>query len=174
MVSGDDARLGSAGAELGLELLGVPGAGPLVGVVGDLVAREHARRRSVALRTAEQLSGLTREQLGDVLRTSPGMVNATVAFLYAVGEAGDDDVLVMIGAAMARALRGASEERRDPLTEERLVLRALRGLTSEHVRLMIAMRGYIRTNPDIPISIDQLREQNLVPERLLLSLLTYL
>lgn len=169
--------LAAAAIETSLDLAGIPAAGGVVGVVGDLVLREHRRRRSVALTTAEQLSGLTREQIADALRLSPGAINATVAFLYAVGEAGDDDVLRMIGATLAQALRGAAGEPRSPLSEEQLVLRALRGLTSDHVRLMVAIRQYESErakHSDIPISIEQLRDLGIVPSRLVASLLAYL
>jgi hypothetical protein len=177
MAANDDGKLAAAAAEVALDLAGVPGAGSLVGLVADLVGKEHHRRQSVALRTAEQLSGLSREELADVLRSSRPAVNATVAFLFAVGEAGDDEVLEMIGATLAQALRGASEDPRSPLSEEQLVLRALRGLTSDHVRLMVSMREFEperAMHNDNPISGDQLRDRGIVPGRLLTSLLAYL
>jgi predicted transcriptional regulator len=118
----------------------IPVIGPIAGLFTKRsvakIREEHARRVSIALRAAERLSGMTREELGDAIAEDPRLVPLVTRVLYAAGMNGHDRTLAAMGTALGDAVRD-----RDRLGEVELILAALADLGAEHVILLGVLGG---------------------------------
>lgn len=110
----------------------IPGVGPLVapfaGPLVQALTAERARRRSVAIKAAEHASGMSREDLEELLATDPRLVSLTITLLYAAGMNGHDETLQRLGTVLgfAAAQPQFAEEAAD-------CLEALKGLRDGHL-----------------------------------------
>ena len=98
------------------------------------VAEERGRRASVALKAAERISGLTREQLDDLIADDPRTISLTIRLLQAAGNSGEESVLIMIG-----ALAGAGYKEPDTAQRQETLLLAIEGLTAGHVNMLAVL-----------------------------------
>jgi hypothetical protein len=134
----------SVGLEIGLlavaGLAGVPFLEPALSRLVDPLVAEQARRQSKALKAAEQLSGLSREQLADRISANPKSIQILTRFLFAAGQNGHDEILEMIGRSLVRNLEALEADKADQLLEEEMILLALQDLTPLHVSVMLAIR----------------------------------
>lgn len=73
------------------------------------VVAEQKRNRSRALRAAELMSGLSREDLAETIADNPRLVPLLTRVLYVSAMTGQDEVLAALGAALGAA---ASDEQR--------------------------------------------------------------
>ena len=108
--------------------------GPFVRRMSRAVREEHARRQSVALRSAERRSGLSREDLEEHIASDPDLMPLAVRVLYAAGSTGDEKLLKLLGAALGDAASGADEE-------AALVVGVLSALTPSHLKVMETLSG---------------------------------
>ena len=115
---------------------GVPLIDPLVQWMLTPLSQEIARRRSVALRTAEALAGCSREELSDRLSANPMGVDRLIRVIYAAGMNGSDGVLRMMGRCLVRGLDAAEQGDAERLEQESALLDSLDGLTPRHVRML--------------------------------------
>jgi hypothetical protein len=117
--------LSTSYAEKALEQ--IPGFGWLIAPLGkrgaEAVAREWARNRSVALRAAERVSGMSREELEDAISANPGAASLTVRLLLAAGMNGYDATLKGMGATLGHAVHEP-----DLISEAELILAAMADL----------------------------------------------
>lgn len=81
----------------------VPGAGPVLRRGLRAVSQEWSRNHSMALEAAEDASGLTREQLADLLAEDAAFVPLSVRLLYAAGINGYEPTLRAVGAIFGQA-----------------------------------------------------------------------
>ena len=114
-----------------LELIGIP-TGALE-LLGRAALKERARRVSVALKAAEDLTGRTREELSAWAENTPGSLSLTIRVLFAAGNSGNDAVLQMLGAALGRAHSTNSAS-----GEHELLVSAIDGLTREQLIVLAA------------------------------------
>jgi hypothetical protein len=116
----------------------IPGIGPMLGPTGkkiaDLLVGEHVRRISVAMRAAEELSTLKREELEEELVARPEAWPLLIRVLQMAGQNGHDHMLRVIGQSLARGL--GDETRR---FEEELLLVAIGDLLPVHFHVLKAV-----------------------------------
>lgn len=114
----------------------VPGTGWLTEILLDRVANEHAQRASQALRVAEAASGMSREELADLLDRQPELVSLYLQVLYAAGMNGHDQVLRAMGAAMGLAAAAVQSDDRGTFEDIELVLRAMKDFTPRQFQVL--------------------------------------
>ena len=122
------------GASVGALSLGL-----LSGPVARLSAKaraELARNRSTAVRAAETLTGMAREDLGERIADNPQLVPIAARVLWQAGMTGQDEVLEALGAVLGNA--AAHPERSD---EAELLLLGVESIRRQHIRLLRAMSG---------------------------------
>lgn len=134
-MSDNDATLveQTVAAALGL----VPSLGVLTPAAERLlvkVRQERARRVSHALRTAERVTGLTREELTDRIEADPRLVPLYVRILYAAGMNGADDTLAAMGATL-----GVAVGDEDRLEDAEIIMAALQDLGDHHFVVLRAL-----------------------------------
>jgi hypothetical protein len=123
----------------------VAGAVESIPVVGPILApffkrgsrrirEEWARNTSKALRAAERASGMTREQLADVISEDPRLIPLVTRVLFAAGMTGQDSILRALGTALGDAAREP-----DKLDEAELLLIGMTDLRRHHVVLLEIM-----------------------------------
>lgn len=117
----------------------VPGTGWLTDKVLDRVAREHEQRASKALRVAENASGMSREELADLLDGQPELVPLYLQVLYAAGMNGHEQVLRAMGAAMGLAAAAARSGDGDSFDDIELALRAMKDFTPRQFQVLQAI-----------------------------------
>lgn len=117
----------------------MPGTGWLTERLLDRVAREHAQRASEALRVAETASGMSREELADLLDRQPELVPLYLQVLYAAGMNGHEQVLRAMGAAMGLAAAAARSGDRDLFDDIELVLRTMKDFTPRQFQVLQAV-----------------------------------
>ena len=146
-----------------ISLLGLP-AGVFVHV-GGLVLTERQRRISVALQTAEALTGLAREDLDEQIAGRPELVPLVVRVLQAAGNTGNDRTLQALGAAVGRAVN-------DPPSRphQEMLVMALDGLTDEHIAVLAVCTSDPKTTDAVVAAVDGLVDRAVV-EMALMSLL---
>lgn len=108
-----------------------PGTGPVARRALTAVSREWSRNHSTALRAAETSSGLSREQLTDLLDENPAFVPLSVRLLYAAGMNGYEPTLKAMGAVFGHAV--ADPSRMDECT---VILSSLTDLSAAHVAVL--------------------------------------
>jgi hypothetical protein len=107
---------------------------PLVGRAVDAVRAGHAKNASIALRAAERVSGLTREDLQDKIADNPRLVPLLTRVLFSAGMTGYDEVLDAIGAALGEAVRDPSK-----VDEAEVLLTAVADLRALHILVLRAV-----------------------------------
>lgn len=112
----------------------IPGVGAAAEALVRKVRQEHQRRRSIALRAAEDASGLTREEIAEAIAKEPRLVPLVTRVLYAAGMNGHDATLKAMGAALGQAVG-----RPDAIDEAELILTALADLTDNHARTLLLL-----------------------------------
>lgn len=134
----DDSPSGDDVAEVAADVLAVllvgvpiPGMGVLTRRISRAVIDERRRRTSVALATAERLSGRTREELAQEIADDPALHPLLTRLLFAAGTNGHDRTLRAMGGALGEAVR-----ERGRIDECDLLLQSLDGMTEDHVRLL--------------------------------------
>jgi hypothetical protein len=115
-------------------LLPIPGVGVLTERAVRRVREETERRRSVALKAAERVSGMTREEIGERIGHDPRFLSLVTRVLHAAGMNGHDGTLKAMGVALGRA---ATDPGR--VDEAELVLTVLSDLTEHHARVLLLL-----------------------------------
>jgi len=121
----------------------VPGSGPALQLLAQKIRQERERSASTALTRAEQITGLTREELADEIARDPRLVPLAARLLHAAGMNGHDRTLQAMGAAL-----GAAVNRRESLDECELILTALGDLTDSHAAVLAVMAQEVPGEPD--------------------------
>lgn len=129
-----DDELGPVGHAVVFDLLDLVGVPSETLRLFEVAARkERARRVSVALRAAEDLTGRSRETLALAVSDSPQMLSLTIRVLLAAGNSGNDAVLQMLGQSLGRAYKTESAT-----GEQELLVSAIEGLTQEQLIVLAA------------------------------------
>ena len=85
----------------------IPGVGPLLAPLAKRafksIREEWARNSSKALRAAERISGMSREELSDRISDDPRLIPLVTRVLYAAGMTGQDTILRALGTALGDA-----------------------------------------------------------------------
>lgn len=87
--------------ELASSLL--PGSGPVIERLATKVEEELTRSQSRALAVAEQVSGLSREELAERIAADPRLIPLLTRLAYTAGMTGRDELLQTLGAAFGHA-----------------------------------------------------------------------
>ncbi|MEV8029147.1 hypothetical protein [Cellulosimicrobium funkei] len=114
----------------------IPGFGWLFGRLSARLRAEWQRNTSTALRVAEGVAGMSREDLEDCIAADPDMIPLYMHVLWAAGMNGHDATLRAMGAALGDAARGKRDGRPDGFEEAEDVLRAMRDFTPRHFRAL--------------------------------------
>jgi hypothetical protein len=161
---GGDSEGGKYVADYAGELAGLvaPGFGTVAKWLTGHASREWERNRSVALHAAEQLSGMTREEIGEAVAEDPRLVPLVTRLLHTAGTNGHDRTLKAMGAAFGDAVR-----HRDAIDECELILTSLADLTDAHTVVLLKLTEdapYIE--PYDPSRPDQQRGRAWQPQSL--------
>lgn len=131
------------GALAGVVTLGI-GTDPVARLTATARA-ELARTRSVALGAAEDLTGMTREELGDRIAANPRLVPIAVRVLWQAGMTGQDEVLEALGAVLGDA--AADPGKAD---EAEVLLLGIEAIRRQHIALLRVMAGTPRWKSEDP------------------------
>jgi hypothetical protein len=116
-------------------LAGLFPGGSLVGVglrrLTRAVVAEQKRNRSRALRAAEAMSGLSREDLAETIADNPRLVPLLTRVLHVSAMTGQDEVLTALGAALGAA--AADEQKID---EAEFMLARVEELRRHHFQIL--------------------------------------
>lgn len=135
----------------------VAGATELIPFVGSIAApvakrfskkvrEEWARNHSKALRAAERISEMSREDLADRISEDPRLIPLAVRVLYAAGMTGQDAILRALGTALGEAVRDPEK-----IDEVELLLIGMADLRSQHVVILEIMSAPLQgSTPDDP------------------------
>jgi hypothetical protein len=113
-----------------------PGLGVLGGRLARLVQDEWAKNTSRALREAERISGLSREDLEELLISHPEAVPLLQQVLYAAGTNGHDRTLRAMGAGLGLAAQAAGRRDDHALADIEGSLRAIREFDYRHFAVL--------------------------------------
>jgi hypothetical protein len=87
----------------------IPVVGPVLAPLGkrawESIRDEWAKNHSKALRAAERVSGMSREDLADRISENPRLIPLAVRVLYTAGMTGQDTILQALGTAFGDAVR---------------------------------------------------------------------
>lgn len=100
-------------------------------IFGKPVVAEWQRNNSDLIRRAEKISGLSREDIAELLETHPDLVPLTTRILFAAGMRHSDEVLKALSAVLADAL--VNPERVD---DAQVYVDVLEKLGAHHIRLL--------------------------------------
>lgn len=92
---------------------------------------EWRRNSSKALHAAEQVSGMSREELADAIAEDRRLLPLITRVLYSAGMAGQDEVLIALGTAFGDAVRDRSY-----IDEAELLLIVLTDLRPHHIAVL--------------------------------------
>lgn len=123
-----DLIVGAVGLLLG------PISEPLAAKLVDQLRAEHARNASKAIRAAERITGLSREDLQERIADDPRLVPLFVRVLFSAGMTGYDEVLEAMGVALGRAIMAPSY-----VDDAEVLLTAMSDLRAHHVRVLRAV-----------------------------------
>lgn len=98
---------------------------------GKPLVAEWQRNGSDLIRRAEKISGLSREDISELLETHPDLVPLTTRILFAAGTRHSDEVLKALSAVLADAL--VNPERVD---DAQVYVDVLEKLGAHHIRLL--------------------------------------
>jgi hypothetical protein len=132
----------------------VPGIGPLLAPFAKRASRsireEWERNHSKALRAAERISGMSREELADNISDDPRLIPLATRVLYAAGMTGQDAILRALGTALGDAVRD-----RERIDEVELLLIGMANLRQQHIIILEMMnRPSRRGDPPYWVSED--------------------
>lgn len=114
----------------------------LVGILLKGATDEWKRRASLCIRLAEQHSGLSREDISEILETDPQLVTLTNRVLYSAGLRGSDEVLLGLSAVLGDAMRGPHKT-----DEAEVYVSILEKLTTPHIELLRYAHGLSQETP---------------------------
>ncbi len=147
-----------AGGALGL----VPFLGPILAPFGQRgskrIREEWARNASKALRAAERISGMSREELGDRISEDPRLIPLVIRVLYTAGMTGQDAILAALGTALGSAVRDP-----DKADEAELLLIGMANLRRHHI-LILKIMTVNRPHPTEPDTFIYWLPENLANE----------
>lgn len=112
----------------------LPGSGFVMGRLSRAVATEWRQNASKALRAAERVSGLSREDLEERIAGDPALVPLLTRLLYTAGMTGQEQTLRAMGAALGDAVRDPAR-----VGDAELILMGLAELREQHVALLRMM-----------------------------------
>ncbi|MBC9225169.1 hypothetical protein GL325_02415 [Aeromicrobium sp. 636] len=109
----------------------VPGMGALVGRLWEGMTREWETNRSIALRAAQEISGLSREDLAERIDSYPELVPALTRVLWEAAMTGRTKLLESMGAVF-----GAAIDDLEHLPDYEMVLTGLSSLTGTDILVL--------------------------------------
>jgi hypothetical protein len=109
------------------------------------IREEWARNHSKALRAAELITGMSREDRGDRISENPRLIPLTTRVLYAAGMTGQDTILRALGAALGEAIQDPEK-----IDEAGLLLSGMAELREHHIVILNIMTEKLPhpTEPD--------------------------
>lgn len=114
----------------------VPGAGPVIAQLWKGMVAEWDTNRSVALRIAENVSGLSREDLAERIECRPELVPALTRLMWEAAMTGQTELLETMGAAF-----GAAVGDLERLPDYEMVLSGLSQLVGSDIQILKEIRG---------------------------------
>jgi hypothetical protein len=102
------------------------------------VREEWARNHSKALRAAERISGMSREELADNISEDPRLIPLAIRVLYAAGMTGQDVILRALGTALGEAVVD-----REKIDEAEILLIGLADLRKQHIAILRIMSAEV-------------------------------
>ena len=130
-----------AGVSIVAALSGVPLVDPLLQLLFNPLSAEIDRRRSVALRSAEDLAGCSREELADRIGSNPLGVDRLIRVLYSAGMNRHDSILKMMGRTLVAGLAASEVGDSELLDREEALLITLEKVEPRHVRMLVVIEG---------------------------------
>lgn len=113
----------------------IPGIGwlmaPLARGLSRSIREETKRNTSKALRAAERISGMNREELSDRISENPRLVPLVTRVLYTAGMTGQDTILKALGTALGEAVRNSEK-----IDEAELLLVGMADLREYHIDIL--------------------------------------
>lgn len=100
------------------------------------VREEWERNASKALRAAENASGMTREDLAELVENDPRAMPLYLQILWAAGMNGHDKTLRAMGAVFGHAADASARNDDEGFEDAELALRAMAGLGRRHFRVL--------------------------------------
>jgi hypothetical protein len=126
----------------------IPLIGPLSAVfakrMSKKVREEWARNNSEALKAAERMSGLSREELADRISENPRLIPLVIRVLYTAGMTGQSTILRALGTTLGDAVRDPKK-----IDEAELLLIGMANLRRHHIVILEIMTG-TRPHPTEP------------------------
>lgn len=124
----------------------LPGGGPLAKWFIDNIVAERNRRTSLALKTAEHYSGMSREDLAERIAEDATLHPLWLRILHAAGMLGHDDTLQAMGCALSDAITHPEK-----VDECQLILTALTDLGPTHTSLLklLSTEGPLRGEANV-------------------------
>lgn len=114
----------------------VPGAGPVIARLWNSMVAEWDTNRSVALRIAETVSGLRREDLAERIERRPELVPALTRLMWEAAMTGRTELLETMGAAF-----GAAVGDLERLPDYEMVLSGLSQLVGSDIQILKEIRA---------------------------------
>ena len=100
-------------------------------IFGKPILAEWQRNSSDLIRRAEKISGLSREDIAELLETHPDLVPLTTRILFAAGTRHSDEVLKALSAVLAYALVNP-----EGVDDAQVYVDVLEKLGAHHIRLL--------------------------------------
>lgn len=126
----------------------IPFVGPSLAVFtkrgSKKIREEWIRLTSKALRTAERVSGLSREDLADRISEDPRLIPLVIRVLYTAGMTGQDVILRALGTAFGDAVRNPEK-----IDEAELLLIGMSNLRRHHIDVLEIMSENL-PHPSLP------------------------
>ena len=113
----------------------LPGSGAVATRMFSAVRDEWNRNRSVALRAAERVSGMSREDLAERIELHPELVPLVTRLLWEAAMTGQGSLLEAMGAAFGKAAGDIARS-----SDYELVLGGLRNLRGEDIGVLRHLR----------------------------------
>lgn len=113
-----------------------PGLAPFAQRLAGKLRDEWQRNSSKVLHVAEQVSGMSREELADAIAEDPRLLPLLARVLYSAGTTGQDEVLIVLGTALGDAVRDRSY-----IDEAELLLIVMADLRPHHIVILRELAG---------------------------------
>ena len=113
-----------------------PGAGPVMGRAFAALRHEWQRNTSRALKAAVVISGLSREDLEELLEKDPALTPLYLRVLWAAGMNGHDETLRAMGATLGEAVRAHDGDDYESIADADQALIGMSRLTPRHFRIL--------------------------------------
>jgi hypothetical protein len=140
----------------------VPFLGPILAPFAKRGSRkireEWARNASKALRAAERISEMSREELSHRIIEDPRIIPLFIRVLYTAGMTGQDPILAALGVALGGAIRDP-----DKVDEAELLLIGMANLRGHHI-LILRIMTVNRPHPTEPDTFVYWLPENLANE----------